>query len=205
MAEIPELTKEQWQDHLERLALYALRKFRLRGWAARHIDCAGPKGIGPQDIASEAITRVINGKRSYNSERYPVFMDFLKSIVDSRISQLVESFKRKKTAPLFIVTDERGDCKEIEPEGKEATPVKICVAKDIVEKIKIILKEEFENDPAVNAILECLDAGIEKPTEISELSGVDIKEIYNAQKRLRRAIEQNKKLQSLKTEYDDDR
>ena len=203
MAGIAELTKEQLQEYLERLALYALRKFRFLGWAAKHTDCAGPGGKGPEDIASEVITKVLNGNRSYNPEKYPLFLDFLTSIVDSRISHLANSFERKKMVPLPITTNEQGDCEEIEFEGKEATPAKICVHKDIAEKVKIILAEEFKDDPVVNGLLECLGADIKKPAEIAELLEIDIKEIYNAQKRLQRAIDKDKKLQNLKMEYRD--
>jgi hypothetical protein len=201
MAEIPELTNEQRQELLERLALYALRKFQLLGWAAKHTNCAGPGGKGPEDIASEAITKVINGDRPYNPEKYPVFMDFLKSIVDSRISHLADSFERKNMVPIPVTTNEQGDCEEIEFEGKETTSAKICINKEIAEKVKTILAEEFKDDSVVNGLLECFEAGYNKPAEISELLGIDNKEIYNAQKRLQRVID--KKLQNFKMEYGD--
>jgi len=200
MAEIPELTKDQWQELLERLALYARRKFQYLGWAAKHTDCAGPGGKGPEDIASEAIMKVLNGNRPYKPEKYPLFIDFLMSIVDSLISHLADSFERKKMVPIPLATNEQGDCEEIEFEGKEATPAIIYVHKDIAEKVKTILAEEFKDDSVINdKFLECLGAGYKKPAEISELLGIDIKEIYNAQKRLQRVID--KKLQSLKMEH----
>jgi hypothetical protein len=116
---------------------------------------------------------------------------------------LAKSYKRNKVLPIPTTITEQGNCEEIEFEGKEATSVRICINKDIAEKVKIILAEEFKDDSVVNGLLECLGADYKKPAEIAELLGIDIKEIYNAQKRLQRAIEKNKKLQNLKMEYSD--
>jgi len=199
MTEIAELTEEQLQELLERLAFYALRKFQKLGWATKHTGCAGPYGKGPEDIASEAIIQVLNGKRKYNPEKYSTFMNFLRSAVDSRISHLADTFKRKKMVPLSVVTNNQEDGEEIEFEGKESTPVTLCMNKDIVEKVKITLAKDFKGDTVVSGLIECFEAGYTKPAEISEVLGIDIKEIYNAQKRLQRAVDKN--LQSLKMEH----
>lgn len=97
-----------------------------------------------------------------------------------------------------IVTDE-GEIKEIEPEGSEAGPLEICIKKDLVEKVKFILRETFVQDKIVCGILDCLDAGIDKRSEMTKYLEVNLEEIDNAKKRLRREVD--KKLKRYKSEY----
>ena len=199
MAELPELTSEQWQESLERLTLHATKKFRFLGWTGKQGSRTGPRGKEPQDVAYEAINKVLTGKRQYNQEVYSDFMDFLQSIVDSLIYHLSKSFENKRFKPMPATTTEQGDCEEIEFEGQEPTPAKICVQKDIAEKVKGILHQGFKDDVVVNGILECFEADITKPADIAVLLEKDVKDIYNAQKRLQRVIDG--KLQKLKMEY----
>ncbi len=199
MPELPELTNEQWQEYLERLTLYTVKKFRYLGWVAKGGDRTGPRGKSPQDVAYEAVLKALNGERQYNREAYSDFGHFLRSAVDSLIYQLAKSFEGKKFKPMPVATSDQEDREEIEFEGKEATPAKICVNKEIAEKVKGILSQEVKDDPVVNGILECFEAGITKPAEMAEVLGIDVKDIYTAKKRLQRVID--KKLQPLKMEY----
>lgn len=199
MTELPKLTNEQWHEYLERLTLHAAKKFRFLGWTAKHGNRTGPHGKEAQDIAHEAICKVLNGKRRYNQEAYPDFMDFLQSIVDSLIYHLVKSFESKRFRPMPADTTDQGGYEEIEFEGREPTPARICVNKDIAERVKDILAQEFKDDVVVKGILECFEADFTKSSDIAELLDKDVKDIYNAQKRLRRVIDG--KLQNLKKEY----
>ena len=74
--------------------------------------------------------------------------------------------------------------------------MEICIKKDLVEKIKSILQETFVQDEVVCGMLDCLDAGIDKPSEMAEYLEVSVKEVNNAQKRLRREVD--KKLKKYK-------
>jgi len=195
MTKLPELTNEQWQECLERLTLHAAKKFRFLGWTGR----MGPRGKEPQDVAYEAINKVLTGKRQYNKEVYPDFMNFLQSIVDSLIYHLSKSFESKRFKPIPATTTEQGDFEEVEFESREPNPARIFIHKDIAERIKGILAQEFKDDVVVNGILECFEADITKPAEIAELLEKNVKDIYNARKRLQRVIDG--KLQNLKMEY----
>jgi len=195
MTELPKLTNEEWQECLERLTLHAAKKFRFLGWTGR----LGPRGKEPQDVAYEAINKVLTGKRQYNKDVYPDFMNFLQSIVDSLIYHLSKSFESKRFRPIPVTTTEQGDSEEVEFAGREPNPARISIHKDIAERVKGILAKEFKDDVVVNGILECFEADITKPAEIADLLEKDVKDIYNAQKRLQRVIEG--KLQNLKMEH----
>ena len=195
MAGLPELAEQDWQRLLNRLTVHAQRQYMRLGWFSNG-RYRSPQGQGPEDVAAEAITRTIEGRRTYDEKKCPDFYYFLKRCVDSIISHLIDSkeAEKRKSMP-SIVTDE-GEIEEIEPEGREAGPLEICIKKDLVEKIKSILQETFVQDEVVCGMLDCLDAGIDKPSEMAEYLEVSVKEVNNAQKRLRREVD--KKLKKYK-------
>ena len=195
MADLKGFTEQDWQSLLNRLTVHAQRQYVKLGWFSNG-RYRSHQGQGPEDIAAEAITRTIEGKRTYDEKKCPDFYYFLKRCVDSIISHLIDSkeAEKRKSMP-FIVTDE-GEIEEIEPEDREAGPLEICIKKDLVEKIKSILQERFVQDEVVCGMLDCLDAGIDKPSEMAEYLEVSVKEVNNAQKRLRREVD--KKLKKYK-------
>jgi len=191
---IPTLTGEQWAECVERLTLYAARKFVRLGWRGRgrNFDRAGPGGVSPDDMASSAITSVIDGTRNYDPDSQPDFMRFLESVVDSQVSHLANSAPARKTRPLPIVagTGGRGDPKEVELPGRNPDPLEVCLNTDMVAKAKAVAVEGAGKDPDILKVFECLEAGIYKPSEMAEVLDMDIARINNIQKRLRRKIEQ---------------
>jgi len=65
----------------------------------------------------------------------------------------------------------------------------VGTSREIVELARAALKADAEKDPIVLQILECLEADITKPAEIAELLDVNVKDIYHAQRRLRRKLD----------------
>ena len=200
MDSIPAFTEDQWIKTLKHLTIYAQRKFIRLGWW-HNGRYESPRGHKPEEIAVEAITRVIDGPRNYNAQKCPDFHQFLRGVVRSIISHITDSpdFKKRK-ATRCIITNE-GETKEIEQEGKELDPLQIWIEKEqvdinknIIRKVESILEENFSKDRIVIGIYECYKAGIYKRSEVAEYLEVDAKEIDNAQKRLRR--EMDKYLQS---------
>jgi len=195
MAGLPELTEQDWQRLLNRLTVHAQRQYMRLGWFSNG-RYRSPQGQGPEDVAAEAITRTIEGRRTYDEKKCPDFYYFLKRCVDSIISHLMDSKEAEKRKPTPSIMTDEGEIEEIEPEGREDGPLVICIKKDLVEKIKSILQETFVQDEVVCGMLDCLDAGINKPSEMAEYLEVGVKEVNNAQKRLRREVD--KKLKKYK-------
>lgn len=202
---VPAFTEDQWRKILNRLTIYAQRKFVRLGWENKD-GYRTPCGQGPEDIASEAIKRTIESKRVYNAQKYPDFEKFLRACVDSIIYNLINSreFKKKKAMPCFV-TDE-GETVVMETEDREADPLQISIEKEqididknVVQKVESILEKNFAEDKIIIGIVECYKAGIYKRSELAEYLEVEVKEIDNAQKRLRR--EMDKHLQNRGLEY----
>jgi hypothetical protein len=195
---IPAFTEDQWLKTLARLIVYAQGKFRRLGWY-HDGKFISPMGHKPKEIATEAIVRVIEGKRVYNAEKCPDFHQFLRWVVRSIISSIVTSsdFKRREPPPSFIAGE--GENNEIELEGKELEPFQIYATKELAEKMKLLLQKKFSEDKLVCDLIDCLSAGIDKASEIAEYLEVDVKEIYNARRNLQREVEKN--FQKFKLEY----
>jgi hypothetical protein len=64
------------------------------------------------------------------------------------------------------------------------SPDNLCEAVEWKEKFRVALEKELADDSISKGLFECLDAGMTDRSEIAELFGVSINEIYNAQKRL---------------------
>ena len=188
MAKIPAFTEDQYCKALDRLIIYAQRKFIRLGWRNKD-GFRSPQGQGPDDIASEAIVRIIEGRRIYDKEKCPDFEKFLNGCVDSIISHIIDSpdFNKSKAMPCIITNG--GETEEMEYEGRETDPLQTCIEKDTVKQIESILEKNFSEDKIVLGIFECFKEGIYKRSELSMLLEVDVKEIDNAQKRLQRAMD----------------
>jgi hypothetical protein len=191
MIEISQITEEEWKQYLKRLTLYSQNKFFKLGWASKGSYRLGSQSMGPQDVASEAIKKVLEGNRKYNKQAYPVFMNFLRSVVDSIISNMLKLVEHKKVQQLPNITNDSDQTTVFELEDHKLSPIHNLINKEMVEKVESILMLNFSNDNIVCGILDCLKAGIIKRSEIAEYLEVKTKDVDNAQKRVRRFIEKN--------------
>lgn len=193
MDSIPAFTEDQWIKTLKHLTVYAQRKFIRLGWWYE-----SPSGHKPEEIAVDAIIRVIDGPRIYDAQKCPDFNQYLRGVVRSMISHIINSsdLKKRKATP-YITTNER-ETKEINKEITELNPLQICIekeqidiSKNTIQKVESILEENFSEDKTVIGIYECYKAGIYTRSELAEYLEVDVREIDNAQKRLRRKLDKN--------------
>jgi hypothetical protein len=191
MFDIFELTDEQWQQLLDRLTYYALQKYRKLGWSQSG-GYRSPCGMGPEDIATEAIERLIEGTRQYNKDKYPDILIYLKGVIDSIVSHIIESPEFEKKYPMPCILNSDGEIEEIEVDCKGPDSSQIHIQMEVVEKSKSTLCKHFAQDQVVLGILECIEAGIEKRSERAEYIGVKESDITNAQKRLQRQFDKIK-------------
>jgi len=188
VADIASVTEEQGKEYLRRLTLCAGWYFAAYGWGA-HGRWAGPGGVTPDDVAAEAILKLLNGDRRYNPSDGPDIMVFLRNTVRSMVSHIADEPATTRRRPFPQVrSDDADDPKDVEPEGDEPEPFENAVKNEAVRRLKAAAAQE--KDDLVERIVECVAEGIAKPAEIAVLLDVDIKVINNAQKRLRRKATQ---------------
>ena len=82
VTDIASVSEDQWAEYLKRLTLHAGRFFIGYGWRANG-NWAGPGGVTPDDIAAEAILKVLDGTRHYDPTTCPDLLVFLRNVVRS--------------------------------------------------------------------------------------------------------------------------
>lgn len=192
MAEIPNLSDEQWSELTERLTLYADCKLVKRYWRGLRIKRGGTvtKGVDAGDLAADAIVSVIDGTRgSWDKERYPTFYDFLKSVIDSKISSLVRSGENRQTRLLDHSHGEEHQPEAYTVTAKTRCPDEYVEDAEWKENFRSALAKELGDDTISLGLFDCLDAGMTDRSEIAEMLEVSVNDIYNAQKRLQRRVE----------------
>jgi hypothetical protein len=193
LAKVPHLTEDRWKELHERLTLYAACKLVRRSWYGFRVTkkqgVTAVKGKGPEDIASDVIVAVLEGKRNWNEERYPDFLDFLTSVVDSMINALVRSKENRKTQRVEPVDDEDTEAEERAFVSREPSPDELVQDAEWQAKFREALVKELEDDSISLGLFDCLHSGFSDRSEIAELLGIGVNDVYNAQKRLERRIE----------------
>ncbi len=147
-----------------------------------------PGGIEGQDLAAEAITDLLEGKRNWDQAEQPDLLRFLKSVVDSKVSHLVKSIENqvsRRTAP--SKTDDESSA-VYELSSSEPDPSDLVANNDEASKFQNLVCAELKDDEQAFQVFECLWADM-KPREIAEYLECSIDDVRNAQKRLRRKLE----------------
>lgn len=188
LATIQDLSGDNLLKLLKRLTLYADRKLVRLRWRGIQ-GGAPPRGIQAEDLAAEAITRVIEGKRAWDQQEQPDVLQFLKGIVDSLVSQLVNSFDNRRTRRLGPTgVGEEGSAAPTFA-GRELDPAQFVADREAAERFRAPILKALEGDAVASQVFECLEADITKPSEIAEYLGISVTDINNAQKRLWRKVE----------------
>lgn len=185
-------------EFLERLTHYALAKLGQKWWRGVW-NGKIPGGIQAGDLAVSAIEAALigdpdQGGRHWDIEKNPDLMTFLRDIIDSKASHLVEraeNYREREPHPVegesesdFL--DRKRDHRTLPPESFEVSADEEAAN----ERLFFALLDEVKNDPLLPKILECKWDGICGRAEIAAKLGVDANAITQAQKRLDRILPQ---------------
>ena len=191
MAQLDNVGPQDWEEILERLTRHAHYKLLRLVWRGVPFSRGGapPGGVEAADLASEAIVDFLDGRRKRDPEVQPDLLTFLKGVVDSKVSHLVESVENVSTARL-TEGQERGGVQAIGHSSSATVAAsELIIDQEGLEQFRLRIWREIEDDNLAIQILDCYEAGLKKPAEMAEAIGVEVEEIYNAQKRLRRKVE----------------
>lgn len=122
----------------------------------------------------EAIDRVYRQERSWDPEKDPDLLAFLKSVVKSLLSNSLTSVEGNT---LY----EEVDAAESVTSGAGQDEELYC------EQLDQYILLRLHGDPPLCLVYKALKDGL-RPGEIAEEYGLDIREVRNAQKRLHRAV-----------------
>jgi DNA-directed RNA polymerase specialized sigma24 family protein len=175
------LDSQNWDKIIDELTLHAIFKVKRSFWRSGIRDL--PKGEQIEDIVYNAIDMVYSGQRKWDRSRNQDVLQFLKGIVDSQVSHLLESAEHLNREYL-----NEGQ------EGKES-PIELVVdpAQDplsevIANEMKDYLWDCAKGDEEMELVLCCIDEGISNRSEISDTLKMPLNTVDNTLKRIRRKL-----------------
>lgn len=168
-----ELEEEAWGDMYLQLLDYAGHKTR------RLSDIKGggdlPLGRTPKDLVHDAMERVFDGRRQWNPEKDPDLCQYLKSVIKSLFSALLEKADHdyRDNAPL----ENHHDLES----GEDAN------YNDCLEALENILRNASSTDQNLDNVRVGIEDGM-KASEISDFFSIDVKRVYTLSRKLRRRV-----------------
>lgn len=155
-----------------------------------------PTGKGPEDIVGDLIVKYLTGVRKRDPRRYPDLLIFLKMHVNSLIDQLAKGQAANKEDSMPI--DRAGsmvgdrielagqkllDCEVVNPERR----LEIAEEEQAAQRRVAALYGVVENKPDLRELLDAILAGCSpKPRLLAQWLGLELREISNRLRRLRR-------------------
>ena len=166
------LQDADWEDIGIRLTAYAMWKARNYRWRTGQV-WALAAGKTPEDIAREAIVKVLDGSRVWEPER-GALLPYLQGIVDSLMSHLAASSDNSILQPWHDGVTEAGEVHA--PASGE---------RDLIERLRTALQRQGADD--LLAILDTVPQCGARPRAIAAALSTNVQDINNRLKRLRRA------------------
>jgi hypothetical protein len=175
------LNSQDWDKIIDELTLHAIFKVKKSFWRSGTRDL--PKGEQIEDIVYNAIDMVYSGERKWDPGRNTDILQYLKGVVDSQVSHLLESAEHLSREYLN------------ELQGGKENPIELAVdpAQDplsevIASQMKDYLWECAKGDEEMELVLCCIDEGISNRSEISDTLEMPLNTVDNALKRIRRKL-----------------
>jgi DNA-directed RNA polymerase specialized sigma24 family protein len=166
-----ELRRVDWADVGIRLTAYATWKARNLHWRTGRTDVLAG-GKTPEDLASEAILKVLEGERAWDPNRGPL-LPYLEGVVDSLMSHLAASLDNRLQESWSESHDRAGEGPVV---GDPA---------ERLERLRALLRCDQQH--ALLAVVDAVAAQIEpKPQAIAQHLNTTVADINNRLKRLRR-------------------
>jgi hypothetical protein len=189
-------------DELEKMILelgyYASKVSNEYRWRTKEKE-ALPKGETVNSVVSLALEKVWSGERRWNPAQQSDFMKFMRDVIDSLMNHLASG---KDNILLMPAPDEdiEGDWHTGSKEAahdtewlarREATPEQALIDRESQaqkdEAIRALL-EECAGDPVLTKIVNAMLDGYDQCGQIAQVVGIEVKDVYNAMKRLDRKI-----------------
>ena len=163
------LREIDWADLGVRLTAYAVWKTRNLAWRRGGSELAlGART--PDDLAADAILKVLSGERAWDPQRGPL-LPYLQGVVDSLLSHAAAASDVSRT--------DRGDVAE------RAIPPSDDSAVERVERLRQQLHRDGQS--ALLAVVDAIAAHCEpRPQALAAQLGTSVTDINNRLKRLRR-------------------
>lgn len=201
---LAQMSVKKLENLILRLGRYAKKECNRLDWRTENSDEL-PGGETVDSIVSKAFERVLSGSRKWNPQTDPDLAKYLMDVIDSLLSHLAES----KDNTMFRVPPDAGSTDErawhgatrLHERGYERSAdwmarTTLSPEQELIEKENStaakhameLLEECIKNDAELVAIVGAIREGYDKNGEIAEHTGIAIRDVENAKKRLDRKI-----------------
>jgi hypothetical protein len=196
-SQLAKLTDAQIGRLAKELGWYALSVSKKLFWRTRN-SVELPKGETVDSIVSLAFEKLYSGEREWEPQKDPDLKKYLMDVIDSLLYHLSTS----KDNTLLSATSEFGQeeidweagSKERRPErewlaASARTPEQLLIDAETAQREERVLDElakACREDDQLTRILRAIRTGCDQPGEIAKATGIPIKDIYSASKRLDR-------------------
>jgi DNA-directed RNA polymerase specialized sigma24 family protein len=183
------LASQDWEAILTELLRYTMSLMKNREWLSvwgGHL----PGAREARDIVMSTVEDIIEQKRRIPND-IPL-LAFLKNVIRSKVSHLVNSLENRRTTRLAPSPGEGQEFENIhEPKGNDPLPDCEAISKETETKnahLLDLLIEFLSDDSELQKVIECNLDGIFKREEIASRLAKPVKEITNIKKRLDRRL-----------------
>jgi hypothetical protein len=204
MNQARDLLGRMTDDELERtileLGYYASKVSNEYRWRTKERE-ALPKGETVNSVVSLALEKVLSGERRWSPAQQPDFMKFMRDVIDSLMNHLASGKDNVLLTP--APAEDSEDYQDWHTGSKQAahntewlarsaaTPEQALIDKESQaqkdEAIQALL-EECAGDRILTKIINAMLDGYDQCGEIARVVGIEVKDVYNAMKRLDRKI-----------------
>jgi hypothetical protein len=186
------ITDNQWSNILKQLIIYAELRLTKIGFEPRtEID-----SVSGEDFAMEAIKKLFEGKRNWDSTKHPDLLIHLKLVVKSLIwnhikssmksivdTQELSSPENEKNSDNIAEPDETDDFDMGIEQSDQENPLEIVISQERWNQIEAAFGEDADG-----FIIFCDWLDDVPPRLIAENYNIDVTAVYNVIKRGRRII-----------------
>lgn len=162
------------------------------GWPANDVF----RDLAPEDVAHEAIEKLLNGDRVWDKERVPDLQYFLRKVVDSLLSNHADSaYVKKREFPTIKASKDRGKEEDMVDPLDSTVPssakgdrvIEELVARETSESAaKLIqrIEDAIASDEELALLLMCIKDGITKSREIEDAVGIPSARVSELKRKL---------------------
>ena len=183
---IRSLSREDQERIIFELTRYAAMVARIKAWwlPGRIL----PEGHDCDDLAYEALNLVLRGRRRWDPEAQPDFLAYLKSVVDSLLSHLLDSEERKRVVHLSPGSDDDEDPLDAIPAPGPAPDAQVILAEEARAdaEVRDAMLESLKDDEEQLVFLELADG--KKPAQIAESLGIPVQRVYQVKRNILRRL-----------------
>ena len=151
--------EEELAELLSLLTDYTYCKFIHLRWRGLSLKRGGsiPGGVEPSDIAAQAIIDVIDGTRAWDPERHVDLLRYLKGVIDSQVSNLVNLAENKTSRRMGASDGDSADPPEYRLPAPGPDPFEVIANKDSMDVFRAAVVAAIKDDPLALGIFECLE------------------------------------------------